>query len=144
MTVRQFALIAGIAYVLVGLLGFIPGVNQPPLPTDPDLAVDTAYGRLLGLFPVNALHNIVHLVIGLWGLNAYRSFRSSRSFAKGLAVIYGVLTVMGLIPGLNTLFGLTPLFGNDIWLHLITAAAAAYFGWLAPAEVREPERVGRA
>jgi hypothetical protein len=46
-----------------------------------------------------------------------------------LAVIFGVLTVMGLIPGLNTVFGLIPLFGHDIWLHALTAIAAAYFGF---------------
>ena len=36
---------------------------------------------------------------------------------------------MGLIPGLNTVFGLIPLHGHDVWLHLILAAAAGYFGW---------------
>ena len=91
----------------------------------------SGYGYLLGLFPINLLHNLVHLAIGVWGVLAYRSFPAARLYARGLAVIYGVLTVFGLIPGLNTLFGLTPLFGHDVWLHALTAVIAAWFGWKA-------------
>lgn len=128
MATRYFALAAGIVYALVGLLGFVPGTH--PLPAGaPDLAVDTGYGYLMGLFPINILHNIVHLAIGLWGIAAYRSFGGARAFARGLAIFYGLLTIMGLIPGMNTTFGLIPIFSHDIWLHGLTAAAAAYFGW---------------
>jgi len=34
------------------------------------------------------------------------------------------------VPPLWTLFGLVPLYGNDIWLHGLLAAIAAYFGWV--------------
>jgi hypothetical protein len=54
-----------------------------------------------------------------------------------VAIIFGVLFLFGLIPGLNRLFGLMPLWGHDIWLHLITAAVSAYFGWFAPATVTD-------
>ncbi|MFC4425456.1 DUF4383 domain-containing protein [Deinococcus navajonensis] len=125
--VRTFARVAGIIYLLVGLVGFIPGLLSPP--TGPDLAVDAFHGRLLGLFPVNLVHNLVHLAIGLWGLSAARSLGASVGFARGLAVLYALLGVMGLIPGLNTMFGLAPIHGNDVWLHFGTALIAAYFGW---------------
>ena len=95
------------------------------------IAVTSGYGYLLGLFPINLVHNLVHLAIGVWGVVAYRSLPAARIYARGLAVIYGVLTVFGLIPGLNTLFGLTPLFGHDVWLHALTAVIAAWFGWKA-------------
>ena len=127
--VRSFALIIGIVYLLVGIMGFIPSFVSPP--NGPDLAVDANHGRLLGLFPINLTHNIVHLAIGLWGLASYRSFSGSVGFARGLAVLYAGLAVMGLIPGLKTMFGLAPLHGNDVWLHAGTAALAAYFGWAA-------------
>lgn len=128
--VRYFALILGIAYLAVGILGFIPGMLQALGPTAPNLAVDAGYGRLLGLFPVNVLHNVVHLGVGLWGLLAYRSLGGSIGFARGLTIFYGLLAIMGLIPVLNTTFGLIPIFGHDVWLHAVSALAAAYFGFM--------------
>jgi hypothetical protein len=128
---RYFALIAGIIYALVGLLGFVPGTHpMPATATPPDLAVDMGYGYLLGLFPINVLHNLVHLAIGIWGIVAYRSYAGSKTFARGLAIFYGLLAIMGLIPVLNTTFGLIPIFGNDVWLHAVTALLAAYFGFV--------------
>lgn len=129
MGVRYFALISGIVYLVVGFLGFVPNMLQEPPAGAPDLAIDRGYGYLMGLFPVNVLHNLVHILIGIWGLVAYRRFSPSRFFAKGLAIIYGIFTLMGLIPGLDTTFGLVPLFSHDIWLHALTALIAAYFGF---------------
>lgn len=131
MTTRTFALIFGIAYLGAGLLGLMPGLLTP-MPADaPPTRFDVMQGELLGLFPVNMLHTAVHLAIGAWGLMAFMGWTGPRAYARSLAVIYGVLGVMGLVPGLNTLFGLTPLYGHDVWLHLGTAAAAAYFGFAA-------------
>jgi hypothetical protein len=137
MSVRTFAIVFGVIYLAVGILGFVPALRSMPAEA-PDLTVTAGYGYLLGLFPINVLHNLVHILIGIWGIVAYRTFPSARVYARGLAIIYGVLTVFGLIPGLNTLFGLTPLFGHDIWLHAATAIIAAYFGWKAP----EPATAG--
>jgi hypothetical protein len=130
MQTRYFALIFGIAYILAAASGVIPGllVRSPDLPP---LTVDALYGRALGLFPVNVLHTLVHLVIGLWGVIAWRTFAQAQPYARALAIIYGLLTVLGLIPATQTLFGLVPLFGHDIWLHAGTALIAAYFGWFA-------------
>jgi hypothetical protein len=136
MVARTFALVAGIIYVAVGLLGFVPGATQSPPAGTPGLTVDAGYGYLLGLFPVNALHNVVHLLVGVLGLAAYFGKVEARLFARGLAIVYGVLAVMGLIPALNTTLGLVPIFGHDVWLHALTAAIAAYVGWLAPVDAR--------
>jgi hypothetical protein len=130
MSTRTFALIFGIAFLAIGVSGFIPGLTTPPHPMHPDLIVDTGYGQALGLFPVNVLHNIVHILFGIWGLLSYKSLGAAKGYAKGVAIIYAVLMIAGLVPGLNTMFGLVPLFGNDIWLHLLLAAPAAYFGWM--------------
>jgi hypothetical protein len=132
MRARYFALVMGIVYLAVGVLGFIPGTH-PLGPGAPDLAVDAGYGYLLGLFPINVLHNVVHLLIGALGVAAYLGGAGvARTFARGLAVFYGLLALMGLIPVLNTTFGLIPIFGHDVWLHALSAAAAAYFGFVAP------------
>lgn len=132
MDTRYFAMAVGVIYVLAGLLGFAPRITTLPPIGAPHLVVDAGYGYLLGLFPINILHNVVHLAVGAWGLGAYRSYTSSRNFLRGLAVFYAVLTVLGLFPLLNTMFGLIPIFGHDIWLHALTAIGAAYFGFKAP------------
>jgi hypothetical protein len=134
MTTRTFSLVVGIVFLLVGLLGFIDALKSLPPADAPTLSVSAGYGYLLGLFPVNMLHNFVHLGIGAWGLTSYRNYPAARTFTYGLMIFYGALAVMGLIPVLNTTFGLIPIFGHDVWLHALTALAAAYF-WRAPAEI---------
>ncbi len=136
MNVRRFALIFGIIYAVVGLAGFVPQLLQAPPGNAPQLAVNSLQGYLLGLFPVNVLHTLVHLAIGIWGIVAAKSLGAAVIYARSLAIIYGVLAVMGLIPGLNTVFGLIPLHGHDIWLHAGTALIAAYFGFAKKPEAQ--------
>ena len=135
MNTRNFAMVAGIVYIVVGVLGFVPRLLTSPADAPP-LTVNQAYGYLFGLFPVNILHSLVHLAVGVWGVLAASTLGAARTYAVSMAVIFGVLTVMGFVPGLNTVFGLIPLFGHDIWLHAVTAIVAAYFGF------RETRMVG--
>jgi hypothetical protein len=134
MQTRYFALVFGIFYTIVGIAGFIPQLVQEPPPGAPDLAVNGSYGYLFGLFPVNILHNIVHVLVGLLGIAAFANFPAARWYSRALLVVFGLLAIMGLIPDLMTTFGLIPLFGHDVWLHALTALAGGYFGFLAPEE----------
>ncbi|HEX6377042.1 MAG TPA: DUF4383 domain-containing protein [Allosphingosinicella sp.] len=129
MNTRTFALIFGIVFLIVGAGGFIPGILQPGTP-EAGLTQTHGYGHELGLFPVNTLHNIIHLLFGIWGLLAYRSYAGARTYFRCVAVIYGLLTILGLLPQTNTTFGLVPIYGNDVWLHALLALVAAYFGWV--------------
>lgn len=130
MNTRKFALIWGIVFLGLAATGLIPGLLQPPHAGDPDLAVDAMHGRALGIFPVNILHTLVHAAFGVWGLVASRSWDAAKTYAKAVAIIYALFVIMGLIPGLMTTFGLVPLHGNDVWLHILLAAPAAYFGFM--------------
>jgi hypothetical protein len=132
MTARTFALLMGIAFAAAGVLGFVPAFVAPPEAGDPQVLA-MSHGRLFGLFPVNALHNAVHLAIGLWGFAAWAGMAGAVAFARSLSVLYLVLAVAGLVPQLNTMFGLVPIHGHDVWLHAGTALLAAWFGWGAPA-----------
>lgn len=129
MDIKKVALIAGIGFILAGILGFIPGVTTAPHVQDPNLAIEAGYGRLFGLFPVNVLHNLVHLALGVWALSVYKQAGQAKAFCKGAGVIYAVLAIMGLIPGLNTMFGLAPIHSHDVWLHVLFAVPLLYFGF---------------
>jgi hypothetical protein len=125
MSTRNFALIFGIVFIAVGAAGFVPSLVYAP--DGGDMA---DHGMLLGLFPVNTLHNVVHLLFGLWGLAASRSASGATSYARGIAIIYAVLAVAGLIPATADGFGYVPLYGKDVWLHAALALVGAYFGWV--------------
>jgi Domain of unknown function (DUF4383) len=128
MSTQLFARLYGIVFLVVGILGFVPGLTTPH--EHPGLIVGGSSGMLLGLFPVNVLHNAVHILFGIWGLVAGQSLAGARLFARAVAIIYALLTVLGLIPATNTAFGLVPIYGNDVWLHGLLAAIAAYFGFV--------------
>jgi hypothetical protein len=135
MTVRTFARLFGIVFLIIGAAGFIPGLTDMTH-DHPDVTLDAGLGLELGLFPVNILHKIVHLLFGVWGLLAARSLGGARGYARSVAVIYGVFAVMGLISAarLWTAFGLVPLYGHDVWLHALLAAVAAYYGFVRRTE----------
>jgi hypothetical protein len=126
---RLFALIFGILFMLAAVGGFVPLVTPPVDAHALPLHIDHPYGLLIGLFPVNAVHNLVHLAYGLGGLFAYRSVGASRWYARIMAITLGVLTVLGLIPAMRTVGGVLPLYGHAIWLHGLEAVLAAYVGW---------------
>ena len=130
MATRRFALIYGIVFLLVGLAGFVPGATMPH--THPDVRVTSGLGLVMGLFPVNVLHNLTHLLFGAWGLWASRFHTGSVLYARAVAIVYALLTVMGMVSAGNvhTTFGLVPLYGHDIWLHAALALVAAYFGFV--------------
>jgi hypothetical protein len=135
MKTRYFSLVFGLIFLVVGIMGFIPSLLTPMAGTSPPLTINGYSGYLFGLFPVNVLHNLIHVVLGLWGLAAWRDFGSARIYSRSLTVIYALLAVAGLFPGLNTVYGLVPLYSHDIWLHAATAIIAAYFGWAPVSQV---------
>lgn len=128
MTTATAALVFGVVFVLVGLVGFFPA---PPPPGAPPLAVEHGHGLALGIFPINTLHNVVHLLFGVLGIAAARgAIMSARGYFQLVAISYALLTVLGLVPATQTTFGLVPLWGADVWLHAALAALAAYFGFV--------------
>jgi len=135
-TAQLGALIFGIVFLLVGILGlFVPdGMSM-------DADMETT-GRLLGLFPVNLLHNIVHLAFGAWGLAASRSHPAAQTYGKVGAVAYGALVVIAFLS--PTLFGLVPIGGNDIWLHALLALGLAYIGFATHDTRTSPDRAAAA
>ncbi len=118
-TIQRVAQVFGWVFIVVAIWGAaITGTSM-----DADMATAD---RLWGLFPVNFLHNLVHLAFGVWGLIASRSHAASRSYALLAGALYIVLAVLGLF--FPDGFGLVPLGGNDIWLHAFLGAALLVAG----------------
>ena len=92
-TIQKLAGLFGVVFIIVAIVGFIaPNGGMAMQPTDPATAA-----KALGIFPVNLLHNIVHLLFGVWALAASRSWAGSKSFFTGAGVIYAILTVCGFV-----------------------------------------------
>ena len=130
MNIATAALVFGVVFVLAGISGFFAA---PPPANAPALTVEHGHGLALGIFPVNTLHNAVHLLFGVLGLAAARgAIMSARAYFQVVAVSYSLLVVLGLLPATQTTFGLIPIWGADVWLHAGLALVATYFGFLAP------------
>ena len=121
-TTQKVAMVFGVVFLLVGVLGLLVSGGMEMT------ADDGAAPMLLGLFPVNLLHNLVHIAFGVWGLLAARTWSGAKMFCRVGAVIYLVLALLAFVD--PTTFGLVPIGGNDIWLHLVLALALGYFGFV--------------
>jgi hypothetical protein len=118
---QKAALATGALFLLVGVLGFIPGITS-----DYDSLGMAGHGSgalLMGVFQVSVLHNVVHLAFGAAGLLLARTHQQARSFLIYGGVIYLVLWLYGLLVGDETPANFVPLNGADNWLHLALGLA---------------------
>jgi hypothetical protein len=129
---RYFALFFGMTYVVIGIVGFIPGFHTMAPAGAPHMDQTASYGYLFGLFPVNALHNVFHIVVGLAGMAVYPRFSLARAYCIVVFLLFGLLTFMGFMPQLDTTWGWIPLFSGDAWLHAATSIAAGFFAFVVP------------
>ena len=123
-TIQKLAAVFGVVFILIAIVGFLAPGGMAMQPTDPVTAA-----KVLGYFPVNLLHNIVHLLFGIWGLAASRSWGGSKTFFVWAGVIYLVLTIAGFLWPSG--FGLVPLGGADIGLHCVLAIVMLAIGLTA-------------
>ncbi|WP_414938210.1 DUF4383 domain-containing protein [Amycolatopsis sp. cmx-11-51] len=113
---QLFAMTVGTVFLLVGILGFIPGVT-----TNYDQLSGAGHesgALLLGVFQVSILHNLVHLAFGLAGILLARTVNGAKSFLVGGGVIYLVLWVYGLLIDHGSAANFVPVNSADNWLHL--------------------------
>ena len=123
--VQKIAAIFGVVFIAVALLGFITG----GMSMDAHMASAT---KVAGLFPVNAAHNAVHLLFGVWGLFAAKSTTNARRYCLLSGAIYLVLAGAGFV--LPEAFGLIPIGGNDITLHAVLGIALTVVGAMTNTE----------
>jgi hypothetical protein len=124
--VRNAARVVGAVFLLVGVLGFIPGIT-----TDYDqmqLAGEDSGAMLLGLFEVSVLHNVVHLLFGVAGLALAKNARSAASYLVVGGVVYLALFVYGMVVGERSDANFVPLNDADNWLHLLLGLGMVALG----------------
>ncbi|MEV6490445.1 DUF4383 domain-containing protein [Actinoplanes sp. NPDC051633] len=126
--VRTAATVVAAVFVLVGVLGFIPGITTNY--GDMTFAGHHSDALLLGVFQVSILHNIVHLLFGLAGFALARTASGARSYLIGGGAIYLVLWLYGLIIGQNSAANFVPVNTADDWLHLFLGLGMIALGVL--------------
>lgn len=114
---RTAAKVFGFVFLLIGILGFVPGITNDD-------------GHLLGIFHVDTIHNIIHLASGAVALWAgYSSYGASRKYFQIFGIVYGLVTVLGLFYGDDDILGLVANNMADVVLHLVITVSALYFGF---------------
>jgi hypothetical protein len=130
--VQKVSMLFGIVFICVGIVGFFyTGMSM-----DSEMATAP---RILGVFPVNAAHNAVHILFGIWGVAAARDLVNARRYCQLSGALYLVLAALGFL--LPTTFGFIPIGGNDIALHAVLGLALTLVGFMATDDAPSPTRV---
>lgn len=117
------AKVFGAVFIIVGILGFIP----PVAPNE----------MLLGIFHVNAAHNLVHILSGVAALALSSSVQGSRLFFRVFGIVYGLVAILGFMIPHGHILGLISNNPADTWLHVAIASASIFLGFF----YKEPSRV---
>jgi hypothetical protein len=123
-TAVRLSLGLGLVYLLIGVLGFIPGITQP--------STMPGQGLLLGIFAVNTIHNVAHLVLGAALVWAATTGNNVRMVNRGLAVVFAVLVVGSLIAPIVEGVAINP---PDTGLHLASMLVTGAIGFMAARRV---------
>jgi hypothetical protein len=127
-SVQSAAFAVGVIFLLVGILGFVPGVTSQY--DQMRFAGHESGALLLGLFQVSILHNAVHLLFGVAGLVMARSHGAARSFLIGGGVIYLLLWLYGLFVDHASQANFVPLNDADDWLHFVLGIGMVGLGMI--------------
>jgi len=138
--VQMAAYILGAVFLLIAILGFIPGIttNYGSM----EFAGHESGAKLLGLFQVSVLHNLVHGAFGIIGLALARTVTGARGFLVGGGLIYLLLWLYGLFIDHGSGANFIPVNHADNWLHLGLGVGMVLLGLLLPPR-RQPAPAGR-
>ena len=122
--VQSVAALVGVVFLVVGVLGFIPGITTHY--HDLSFAGHDSGAKLLGVFQVSVLHNIVHLLFGVVGLALAKTAAGARNFLIGGGVVYLALWVLGIIGAGDWI----PANTADNWLHFALGLGMLALGFV--------------
>jgi hypothetical protein len=117
--VRSLGVLFGIAFLLGGVLGFVPGVTQD--------------GMYFGIFMVNTPHNILHIVSGtLFLLASVTGAKAARLWFRIFGTFYAAIAAMGFMVGDGLILGLISNNLYDAWGHAALALTMLLIGFAMP------------
>lgn len=120
--IKRIAFVFGVIFILVGIMGFVPTLAPS--------AADGEHGRLFGVFAVDPLHNLVHLLTGFLAIGVSRiSEVASRMYFRVFGVVYALVAVLGFAYGNTPLLGVMANNLADAALHAVIAAVALFLGF---------------
>jgi hypothetical protein len=134
--IQKAAALVGATFLLVGIAGFIPGITTH-LYSGLKFAGHHGDAKLLGLFEVSVLHNLVHLLYGIAGLALARAPRTARDYLVIGGAVYLVLWLYGLLIDRTSGANFVPLNSADNWLHFVLGVAMIGLGVALWRRVRE-------
>jgi hypothetical protein len=121
--VQSAAALVGLVFLLVGILGFIPGITSHY--SDLGFAGHDSGAKLLGIFQTSVLHNLVHIAFGI-GILMARTPEGARTYLIGGGVAYLAVWLIGVIGGLDWL----PVNAADNWLHVVLGVGMIALGFV--------------
>lgn len=124
--VQWAALTIASLFLIVGALGFVPGVTTDY--STLEFAGHHSDAKVLGVFAVSILHNSVHLAFGIVGVVLARSVGLATLYLIGGGVVYALLLMYGLLVGESSVANFIPVNSADNWLHLGLAVAMLALG----------------
>jgi len=108
----------GIVFLLIGILGFVPGVAPDEM--------------LFKIFHVNAAHNVVHIVSGIiFLLAAAAGAGAARTWFQIFGISYAIVVIWGFAVGTGNTLWVVSNNPADTWLHLVLAVMMLFLGFSA-------------
>lgn len=114
---RIIAILFGIGFIFVGVAGFLP-MFMPN-------------GLLLGLFEVDAMHNLLHIVSGVIAIMAATSYKYSRYYFQVFGIIYAIIAIVSIVTNGDMSWLTTHFNLADNLLYIVIAVIALYLGFSA-------------
>ena len=128
-TLQKMAMLFGVVFLLITVLGFIPGVIEESENGGDLFTFGDTGALLLGIFGVNVVENIIHLLFGIAGLALARTHAGARSYFLGGGVIYILVGVLYLIVGHDTALNFIGVNTESDYLHLVLGVLMLLFGF---------------
>jgi len=135
-TAQTITLVFGIVFLGAGILGFVPGITTNY--DDLSFAGADSGAKLLGLFQISVLHNLVHALFGVAGLAMARTFEGARTYLLGSGIVYVVLILYGILfGGDDGSANFVPMNDWDTYFLHVVLALGLLGSWFLTARERD-------